>query len=120
MGCSSEHLQVVFDTVAKDLEHWEPPQVAIADEDQLHEHLGDKSYQHAFLEFFDRRLTDFKGEWNALVTHYLVDSDKPLLSGTVGGFGHPLILFADAFELASPKLAVEALALTAVDYTRCT
>ena len=79
-------------------------------------HLGDKTYQRAFLDYFDRRLEDSNGDWKKLSLHYLLKCDKPLLSGTIGGFGHPLIHFADAFELESPQLAVEALALTAVDY----
>ncbi|KAK4539694.1 hypothetical protein LTR36_010457 [Oleoguttula mirabilis] len=35
---------------------------------------------------------------------------------SMGGFGHPLIQLTDAFELANANAAVEALALTAVDY----
>ena len=116
MGGSSEHLQAAFDTVSAELEHWTPPAISISDDKDLFNHLGDKEYQHAFLVYFDRRLSDFNGDWKALLVQYLLEGDKPLLSGTIGGFAHPLILLSDAIELADAKLAVEALALTAVDY----
>ena len=116
MGGSPEHLKAVFDAVAEDLEPWASTSTVIEDNEQMYKHLGEKNYENAFVDYFGRRLKDFQGDWKALVRHYLVDCEKPLLSGTVGGFGHPLILFADAFDAASSQLAVEALALTAVDY----
>ncbi|KIM94471.1 hypothetical protein OIDMADRAFT_60798 [Oidiodendron maius Zn] len=85
------------------------------DED-LYEHLGDISYQETFINYFDLKLAQFDGDWKAMLAQYFLQGPQPLLSGLVGGFGHPLILLADTFELQSPDLAVEALALTAIDY----
>ncbi|KAK5736626.1 hypothetical protein LTR17_007283 [Elasticomyces elasticus] len=115
LGGSEEHLRAVFDGQASKLDHWTSSTVLVSNDDDLHRRLGDKTYEHAFLVYFDQRLQDFSGDWKALMQEYLL-GERALLSGVVGGFAHPLILFADAIDLASPKVAVEALAMLAVDY----
>ncbi|KAK5133629.1 hypothetical protein LTR08_007577 [Meristemomyces frigidus] len=118
LGGTEEHLKTVFDTQALESDRWRPPHVSIANDEDMHIRLGDKAYEHAFLIYFDQRLKELNGDWKALMQYYLLSSSKPLLSGTVGGFAHPLILFADAIDLASPKVVVEALAMLAVDYNQ--
>lgn len=51
-----------------------------------------------------------------MISQYLLRGAQPVLSVLVGGFGHPVIQVSDAFELQSPYLAVEALAMNAIDY----
>jgi hypothetical protein len=51
-----------------------------------------------------------------MITNNLLRGPQPLIDGLVGGFGHPLILLADAYEMNSSILATEALALNAIDY----
>jgi hypothetical protein len=51
-----------------------------------------------------------------MITSNLLQGPQPLIDGLVGGFGHPLILLADAFEMNSSIPATEALALNAIDY----
>lgn len=74
------------------------------------------AYQHA-LGAQRKRFDDIHAvDWNALVQHYLISSRRPLLSATVSGSAHPLILLADAYDLANANVAVEALAMLAIDY----
>jgi hypothetical protein len=68
------------------------------------------------MEFFDSKFSSLSNDWRDFTVTYLVQGPEPLLAGLVGGFGHPLIQLADAFELQSSELAVEALSLNAVDY----
>jgi hypothetical protein len=44
-----------------------------------------------------------------------VEKPKTLLAALIGRYSHPLILLADAVELSSSKLAIDALALTTTD-----
>ncbi|MCJ1308156.1 hypothetical protein MMC25_001808 [Agyrium rufum] len=92
------------------------PPTSLKFEDAVAPFLGDTSYQKGFLDFFDAELIRYKGDWKALLSAYLLGGSTPMLSGLVGGFGHPLILLADAVELQSSEVAVEALALTAADW----
>ncbi|KAK3068650.1 hypothetical protein LTR53_013617 [Teratosphaeriaceae sp. CCFEE 6253] len=109
LGGSVVHLRATFNTVSSELETWQPSLVSIADDDEAHMHLGNALYQRAFVEFFERRLAALGDDWKRLIFEYLLDSDSPLLGATVGGCKRRL----RALECQS---AVEALALTAVDY----
>jgi hypothetical protein len=68
------------------------------------------------MEFFESIFSDVGNGWRDFTVSYLLRGPEPLLAGLVGGFGHPLIQLADAFELQSLELAVEALSLNAIDY----
>lgn len=116
LNCSAAHLQQTYDVVAPSLIPYKLIDDSIQTEEDLFQHLGDQKYQRAFVEFFDRRLLDFHGDWRGLVRYYLYDNSKPMLEGLVGGFAHPLILLADAVDVRSAQVAVEALALTAYDW----
>ena len=57
------------------------------------------------------------GTWQVALRYHLVESPTPLLISLVGGFAHPFLLLADAIELGSSTLAMDSLALAAVDYS---
>ena len=85
LGGGVEHLRATFDTVASDLEGWPPSTLSIGSDEELHAHLGDPTYQRAFVEYFERQLADSGYDWKNLVFRYLLDGESPLLGGTVGG-----------------------------------
>lgn len=68
------------------------------------------------MDFFQNEPTRLGG-WRQALRYYLVESSKPLLTGLIGGFAHPWLLLADAIELGSETLAMDTLALIAVDYS---
>jgi hypothetical protein len=113
---SASHLEETYGFIAQELVPWQPAKIPIQDDEDLFQHLGDKGYQRAFIEYFDRRLREFDGDWRQLVNYYLLDGPHPMIGGLVGGFSHPMILLADAVDVSNPRLAVEALAMAAYDW----
>ncbi|MCJ1386584.1 hypothetical protein MMC17_009710 [Xylographa soralifera] len=117
LGGTGTQLGHGYQHESQDNEPWPSTlSVTINSADALKPYLGYTSYQKPFIDFFDSELLRFNGDWKSLLLTYLLQGPTPLLSGLVGGFGHPLILLADACELQSPVVAVEALALTAADW----
>lgn len=74
------------------------------------------SYEGDFVTFFESKSRQLKALKQSVLQFWLLEIPKPLLAGLIGGYGHPLILLADAVELGSSNLANDALALTAVDW----
>lgn len=68
------------------------------------------------MKFLDSIFCNIGNDWKDFTVSHLIQGPELLLTGVVGGFGHPLIQLADAFELQCPELAVEALSLNAIDY----
>jgi len=58
------------------------------------------------VNYFTKELATFKNDWKSMITSNLLQDPQPLIDGLVGGFGHPLILLADAFEMNSSILAI--------------
>ena len=75
----------MFVTVTADLEAWPASDLTITDDEGLHEVLGDVKYQRALVLYFQRHLDDFQGDWKGLMLHYLLEIDRPLFGGLVGG-----------------------------------
>lgn len=74
------------------------------------------SYEGDFVTFFESKSRQLRALKQSVLQFWLLERSKPLLAGLIGGYGHPLILLADAVELGSSNLALDALALTAVDW----
>lgn len=74
------------------------------------------SYEGDFVTFFESESRRPSKLEQSILQPWLLEKPKPLLAGLIGGYGHPLILLADAVELGSSKLAIDALALTATDW----
>jgi hypothetical protein len=62
-------------------------------------------------------MTKFSGNARGTTLSYLVSGPKPLLYGLLGGFGQPLLSLADAFELSTSLLFVQALVLASIDWS---
>ncbi|KAK5174289.1 uncharacterized protein LTR77_001369 [Saxophila tyrrhenica] len=116
LNSTTSHLEAIYTTTESSLIPWKPAEYSITSDEDLFSHLGDQSYQRAFIQYFDRRLQDFDNDWSALFKHYLLEGPMPMLGGLTGGFAHPLIMVADAVDVGDPHVAVEALALTAYDW----
>jgi hypothetical protein len=68
------------------------------------------------VNYFTKELATFKNNWKSMITSNLLQGPQPLIGGLVGGFDNPLILLADAFKMNSTILAIEVLAINAIDY----
>jgi hypothetical protein len=62
-------------------------------------------------------MTRYGGNARAMASTHLVSGPTPLLYGLLGGFGQPLLTFADAAELSTPLLFVQAMVLAAIDWS---
>ncbi|KAG8626559.1 hypothetical protein KVT40_005504 [Elsinoe batatas] len=78
--------------------------------------LGKREYQRAYIDFFEDRLAQHGYDWKEVVHEFLFEGPEPLVNNLICGLAHPLIHLGYAFELSSPTVAIEALALTACFY----
>ncbi|KAI9831886.1 MAG: hypothetical protein M1819_004608 [Sarea resinae] len=116
LGASPAQLNSIYDEEAKELEHWEDSPEEVSQHD-WQSYLGDKRFQRAYVDFFEDQLVRYNYDWQSIVHDYLFNGKEPLINGIVGGLGHPLIHLGYAFELSNRELAMEALALTATNYS---
>ncbi|KAM0329847.1 hypothetical protein ACHAQA_004012 [Verticillium albo-atrum] len=115
-GATENQLHSIYETVSKELEPWQDSPAEVIEED-WQEFLGDKRYQRAYVDFFEDALAlQFKYDWKTVMEHYLLRGDQPLVHGLIGGLGHPLIHLGYAYEMNSKEIAIEALALSCVQY----
>ncbi|KAM0276125.1 hypothetical protein ACHAQH_007051 [Verticillium albo-atrum] len=115
-GASENQLHSIYETVSKELEPWKDSPAEVIEED-WQEFLGDKRYQRAYVDFFEDGLAlQFNYDWKTVMEHYLLKGDQPLVHGLIGGLGHPLIHLGYAYEMNSKEIAIEALALSCVQY----
>jgi len=116
LGASEAQLNKIYEEESKVLEPWKPSPAEVTDND-WRDFLGDKRYQRAYVDFFEDKLAmDFAYDWKKVVHHFMFTGKHPLFHGLVGGLGHPLIHLGYAFEMDSKDVAMEALALTSVQY----
>lgn len=119
LGSDADALQRLYaaETSHADLLPWgERPTGRVQTEADLVAHLGDLTHERDFVDYFQKAPAQHGGWQNAL-RYYLFESSTPLLTGLVGGYAHPWLMLADAVELGSGTLAMDALALVAVDYS---
>ncbi|CAK7208781.1 hypothetical protein SBRCBS47491_000212 [Sporothrix bragantina] len=118
LGSSTNDLKHLYTAECNDLVPWgDRPSGRIAVEDDLAAHFGDLDYERDFVAFFEQQPAQHDGQWQTVLAYHLWNSSAPLMTSLVGGFGHPLLLLADAIELGSGTLAMDALALAAVDHS---
>ncbi|KAL7819996.1 cell cycle checkpoint protein RAD17 [Trichoderma gracile] len=116
LGANENQLHDIYNDEIQDLVPWEPSPSELIDED-WRDFLGDKRYQRAFLDYFEDKLAmEFAYDWKQELQHFLFSGDEPLFHGLIGGLGHPLIHLGYAYEVDSREVAMEALALTCVQY----
>lgn len=120
LGASTAQLHTIYDEEAKELEKWADSPEEITDDD-WRDFLGDRSYQRAYIDFFEDRLATRKAnwEWKNIVNVYMFapeDGGPPLINNVVAGLGHPLIHLGYAYEIDSKEIALEALAMAATQY----
>ncbi|PTB67036.1 hypothetical protein BBK36DRAFT_1135244 [Trichoderma citrinoviride] len=116
LGANENQLHDIYNDEIQDLVPWEPSPSELIDED-WRDFLGDKRYQRAFLDYFEDKLAmEFAYDWKQEMQHFLFSGEEPLFHGLIGGLGHPLIHLGYAYEVDSREVAMEALALTCVQY----
>jgi hypothetical protein len=111
----SEQLTKIYEHEDAELEPWHDSPSEVT-KDEWREFLGKRNYQRAYVDFFEDELVAHDYDWKALLSEFLFEGDKPLVNGLIDGLGHPLIHLGYAYELASPTIAVEALALGSCFY----
>ncbi|KAI9779995.1 MAG: hypothetical protein M1816_003277 [Peltula sp. TS41687] len=109
------HLTEIYDVDSHGLDPWEDSPGEVSRHD-WRDYLGDTRYERAFIDFFEDELVRLGYDWKTLVAEYLFSGKQPMISGIVGGLGHPLIHMGYAFELSNATIAIEALGLTALCY----
>ncbi|KAF3769205.1 hypothetical protein M406DRAFT_327606 [Cryphonectria parasitica EP155] len=120
LGASIPQLHTIYDQESKELEPW-PDSPEEITEDDWRDFLGQRSYQRAFVDFFEDQLATRKAnyEWKKVVQDFMFappDGGAPLINNVVAGLGHPLIHLGYAYEIDSKEVAIEALAMTATQY----
>ncbi|KUL87741.1 hypothetical protein ZTR_05876 [Talaromyces verruculosus] len=78
--------------------------------------LARKEYTVAYQDFFDREIKEKQGDWGKVLEEYLYSGSEPLVNGCTGGFGHPFIHLAYAYEFRSLEVASQALSQGCTEY----
>lgn len=85
LGANEEQLRTIYETETKELEEWVPAPAEVMDED-WRDFLGDKTYQRAFLDYFEDNLAlEFAYDWKQVVTHFLFSGENPLFHSLASG-----------------------------------
>ncbi|KAI9681191.1 MAG: hypothetical protein M1817_002473 [Caeruleum heppii] len=115
LGSSVDHLNHLYDRMSPRLDPWQDSPGEISKHD-WREYLGDKRYVKAYVDFFEDELVNTGYDWKTLAAEYLFHGKNPLISSVVGGLAHPVIHLAYAYELSNRDIAMEALAMCAIEY----
>ncbi|KAJ2991901.1 hypothetical protein NUW58_g2350 [Xylaria curta] len=117
LGASDTQLHKIYDAEAKELEPWVPSPAEVT-KDDWRTFLGDGRYQRAFVDFFeDAMVMRHNYDWKKVVEEYMLSGKEPLVNCLIGGLGHPLIHLGYAYEVDNKEIAIEALALSATQYS---
>lgn len=116
LGATSEQLNIIYDSEAKQLEPWHDAPGEISEED-WHEYLGKREYQRAFVDFFEDQLVTRGYDWKELLEVYLFEGQRPLINSLISGLAHPLIHVGYGYELGSRTVAIEGLAMASCFYS---
>ncbi|CZR43972.1 uncharacterized protein FPRO_13780 [Fusarium proliferatum ET1] len=117
LGASTAKLQEIY--------HAEEPNLLAVDAevvrytivaDNWRDHLGDKKYTAAYVDYFDHQIERNGGDWNKVVLDHLFSGKEPLINGFCGGLGHPYIHLAYGYEFNSKEVISEALSLGCTEY----
>lgn len=84
MGANNVQLHALYDEHAKVLGPWEASPSEMIDDD-WQDFYGDRRFQRAYVDFFEDALVmKFNYDWRKLLSVYLFEGPKPLISGLVG------------------------------------
>lgn len=85
LGASDQQLHTIYDAEAKDLEPWKPSPAEVT-EDDWRGFLGERSYQRAFVDFFeDAMALKHNYDWKKVVEEYMFGGEEPLVNCLIGG-----------------------------------
>jgi cell cycle checkpoint protein len=85
LGANELQLNALYTAEAKDLESWTPSPAEIIDND-WRDFRGDKTYQRAYLDYFEDKLVmEFAYDWKKVIAHFLFADPEPLFHGLIGG-----------------------------------
>ncbi|KAK4066881.1 hypothetical protein Trihar35433_7308 [Trichoderma harzianum] len=121
LGSSGARLRELFSEEMKELEpREESKREKITTELVLDKLLGHKENELDFIIYFEQQRSNSGVHVQEALQYWILDREKEFLPAFIGGYAHPLIMFADAVELGSSMLAFDALALTATDWSPLT
>ncbi|KKP04915.1 MGS207 protein [Trichoderma harzianum] len=121
LGSSGAQLRELFSEEIKELEpREESKREKITTELGLDELLGHKENELDFMKYFEQQRSNSGVHVQEALQYWILEREKGFLPAFIGGYAHPLIMFADAVELGSSMLAFDALALTAIDWNPLT
>ncbi|OLN85360.1 Oxidoreductase AflY 2 [Colletotrichum chlorophyti] len=115
LGATDRQLQTIYETESKELEPWKESPAEVT-EDDWRDLLGDRTYQRAYVDFFEDSLAYSSYDWKKVVSKFMFEGKEPLIHSLASGLGHPLIHLGYAYEVDSKEIAIEALAMTATQY----
>jgi hypothetical protein len=85
LGANAEQLQHIYDEEAKELEPWQDSPAEISDSD-WRDFLGDKTYQRAYIDFFEDELAlNYNYDWKRVAEEYLFSGKQPLINCMISG-----------------------------------
>ncbi|MDA4133454.1 MAG: questin oxidase family protein [Thaumarchaeota archaeon] len=85
LGASDRQLNAIYEAEAKELDPWVPSPSEIVDCD-WREHLGDKRFQRAFVDFFEDVLSiEHCYDWKKTVHEFMFQGEQPLANALIGG-----------------------------------
>lgn len=116
LGANEDQLNHIYEDMSTSLDGWTNSPAEVTEQD-WRRFLGDRRYQRAYVDFFEDQLAlkhDY--DWKAVARHFLFEGEAPLINCVITGVGHPLIHLGYAFEFNNKEIAMEALALTAIEY----
>ncbi|KAM5527608.1 MGS207 protein [Fusarium oxysporum f. sp. phaseoli] len=87
--------------------------------DNWRNHLAEKKYTAAYVDYFDSEIEKNGGDWNKVVHDHLYSGKELLVNGFCGGralVGHPYIHLAYGYEFNSKEVISEGLSLGCTEY----
>ena len=86
MGVSSQRLEQILESETQELiQVKDLPSQQPLDRKSWKQHLGQKEYTAAYVDYFDAQTKANNGDWKKTVDDHIYDEDAPLLHGMVGG-----------------------------------
>lgn len=84
LGANDRQLQTIYEAEAKELEPWKESPAEVT-EDDWRDLLGDKTYQRAYVDFFEDSLAYSSYDWKKVVDKFMFTGEEPLVHGLIGG-----------------------------------
>lgn len=85
LGANTDQLHHIYDVEAKVLDAWSESPAQISD-DSWKDHLGDRRYERAYVDFFEDELALKYGyDWRRVMDEYLFGGESPLINCVISG-----------------------------------